>query len=64
MKKTNDILEDININPSYGQVETRYGALKVPEVNEQIEKEQIKLKPILKFDDWGNEIEKSDEHGN
>lgn len=44
-----------NINPLYGKMETRYGALKVPEVNEQTANE-VKLKPILKFDDWGNEI--------
>lgn len=43
------------INPFYGEMETRYGVLKVPEVNIDTEK-QMKLKPILKFDDWGNEV--------
>lgn len=43
------------INPFYGEMKTRYGALKVPDINEDTEK-QMKLKPILKFDDWGNEL--------
>lgn len=55
MKKINEKFEYEDINCFYNQMETRYGALKVPEVNDQTEKEQIKLKPILKFDDWGNE---------
>ena len=41
-----------NINPYYGQMETRYGALKVPEINDQSEKKK-KLIPILKEDEDG-----------
>ena len=41
-----------NINPYYGQMETRYGALKVPEINDQTEKKK-KLIPILKEDEDG-----------
>lgn len=44
-----------NLNPSHGERETRFGALKVPEINDYTENEK-KLKPILKFDDWGNEV--------
>ena len=51
--------EKENLNPTLP--DTRFGVLRVPETN--IEKEK-RLVPILKFDDWGNEIEKSDEHGN
>lgn len=50
-----------NINPYYGEMETRYGALKVPEINDNTEtenKNEKRLIPILKFDDWGNEIGK------
>lgn len=55
MRKT----EEENLNPPLP--ETRFGVLRVPEMNAE---KQKRLVPILKFDDWGNEIEKSDEHGN
>jgi regulator of sigma D len=33
-----------------------FGALKVPEINRPYGRMEKKLKPILKFDDWGNEV--------
>jgi len=57
MSKKNKTPIDDNecINPLYGEMETRYGALKVPEINDYTETKK-KLKPIITFDDWGNEI--------
>lgn len=52
MKKTHEKTENEDINFYYGQMETRYGALKVPEINDQTEKKK-KLIPILKEDEDG-----------
>ena len=52
---SNDIHEEEeNLNPP--MAETKHGALYVPE-NSLKKKTNRKLKPILKFDDFGNEIE-------
>jgi hypothetical protein len=45
--------EEENLNPKLS--ETRTGALHVPE-NSLPKNKDRKLKPILKFDDFGNEI--------
>lgn len=45
--------EEENLNPKLW--ETRSGALHVPE-NSLSERKERKLKPILKFDDFGNEV--------
>lgn len=45
--------EEENLNPP--MTETRHGALYVPE-NSLPKRRERKLKPILKFDDFGNEV--------
>lgn len=54
MSKKNKTPIDDNeyINPLYGEMETRYGSLKVPEVNDLTEKKK-KLIPILKEYEYG-----------
>lgn len=51
MDKNKTEKEDNNLNPPLP--DTRFGVLRVPETNPEKEKRLI---PILKFDDWGNEV--------